>query len=192
MHPARFRSVAGLFAVAVGVSACAGASLPPPGTTSPITTSGNSPLTLVDPLGVTKSTGLTGSVLVPGNLVSVYSRLARGLNRCWLRDGRPLGREYVMYAKVDPAPATSGSLTVHLRAALGRRGLKAYSIDLSDSGGQTRVTTTNLKLLPRQSAGIGKDVERWAVGGAGCAVRTTRVVAPARKPGRIGDVPDAF
>ncbi len=180
--------------VSMAVSACAGGpTLPPPGvTTAPITTAASTALTLVDPLGDEAAKGLTGSSLVPSKLPSVYTRLARGLNRCWLKDGRPLGREYVLYAKVDPAPASNGTISIHFRSPTGRKALKAYQIDLIGAGEQTRVTTTNLKLLPRESKAISRDVERWALSGADCSTRKAHVPPPGRRPGRAKPRGQAF
>lgn len=148
--------------------------------------------TLVDPLGDAAATGITGSTLVPATLVSVYSRMARGLNRCWLRDGKPLGKTYVLHAAIDPSPASAGGITVHLRSPTGRRGLKAYHVDLSETGGQTRVTTTNMKLLPRQSRGLTRDLLRWSISGSDCGSYAGIVPAPGRKPGRRRPVSSAF
>ncbi|MGI9404901.1 MAG: hypothetical protein ACR2O4_00905, partial [Hyphomicrobiaceae bacterium] len=87
-------------------------------------------------------TGEDRLAVVPGASVPVYSRLAGGLNACWLRSGQPLGKLYVLHANVAPPPTNSATMTIHLRSAKGQRGLKAFSIDLKSFGDQTRIIMT--------------------------------------------------
>ncbi|MEL7374432.1 MAG: hypothetical protein AAGJ36_08215, partial [Pseudomonadota bacterium] len=149
-------------------------------------------LTVIDPLGDAAARGMTGSTLVPGNLSTIYARLARGLNRCWLREGQGLGRAYVLHANIAPAPADRGTLTIHNRSPSGRRGLKAFRVDLVSASGQTRVTSTNLKLLASRSRPLSKDIERWAVGSTECSANVGFVPPPKRTPGRPRSLRKAF
>ncbi len=146
------------------VAACAGTPVTPGGiqTQAPLNRSapGNAP---------SAENGPDGYTVARGTVSAVYSRLASGLNGCWLRDGQPLGRKYVLHAEVAPPPSQSATITVHLRTEVGRRGLKTYRIDMKSFGNQTRVISTNLKLPPRQATQIAADITRWSAGEKACA-----------------------
>jgi hypothetical protein len=153
------------------ITACAGASIPLG------STQGKAPLTGGAPTAVEKIAAdgePDGYAVAPGNVVAVYSRLASGLNRCWLREGGALGHKYILHADVAPPPSRTATMTIHLRTKIGRRGLKTYRLDLESFGDQTKVISTNLKLVPRQAALIVADVQRWSAGERSCSTNVAR------------------
>ncbi|MEL6288556.1 MAG: hypothetical protein AAFQ35_07235, partial [Pseudomonadota bacterium] len=82
------------------------------------------------------------------------------------------------------ATSASGTLTIHERAKLDRRGLKAFRLDLLGVGSRTRVSSTNLKLTPTISKRLTSEVERWAIGSTECLHVDVTPPAPQRTPGR--------
>ena len=165
-------------------AACSGASVPLGSIQTPASL--NKDAAIVSPAS---GSGSDGYAVARGKVATVYSRLASGLNGCWLRDGQPLGLKYVLHAEVAPPPSQSATLTLHLRAKLGRPGLKTYRIDLQSFGDQTRVISTNLKLPARQASQITADITRWSAGERACASEAAWLpevasgqAAKARKP----------
>ena len=104
-----------------------------------------------------------------GKVIPVYSRIAAGLNACWLRPDRPLGRQYILNATVAPPPTHSAELVVHVRSKEGRHGLKAFTINLAAIGSTaTRVRSLNVKLPEPQARRIAADIARWSSGERAC------------------------
>jgi len=153
------------------ITACASASVPLG------STRGKAPLTAGAPTAVERIAldgEPDGYAVGPGNVVAVYSRIASGLNKCWLREGGALGHKYILHADVAPPPSRTATVTIHLRTGTGRRGLKTYRLDLESFGDQTRVISTNLKLPPGQAARVVADVKRWSAGERSCSTSVAR------------------
>jgi hypothetical protein len=114
------------------------------------------------------------SALVAGTPTGIFADVARGALGCWFAADGPLKTSHVYRAEAQP-PAKGGDaeIVVHERDATVRdlRGPRAYRISFAAELSGVRVTMVALRFEPKLAAAMAKDVESWAKGGEGCALR---------------------
>lgn len=113
---------------------------------------------------------------VPGKPSELYTKLGRLAKACWFAPPAPLQVGYVFSA--DVAPESKGgvaSIVIYqhndggLHGASAERGLLAFEITLSPSGGKTVIATGNHRVPEAFAERMTQDVDRWADGETGCA-----------------------
>lgn len=120
----------------------------------------------------------------------VYSRIARGANRCWFGPRGALSATHVFYADVDPAPqGGKAEISVQEREADEPKpwGRKAFKIGLTPEGERTLIQIENIRLPADAGEAMRADVFKWAKGGdAECSIEpiaaapVSNVAAPER------------
>lgn len=104
---------------------------------------------------------------VVGTPTVAYGRIARNIHQCWLKVSAPRLKGHGFFAEAPP-PGERISVTIYQRNPDGKKGLRAFAIDLSASGDATDITTENFRLAPADAQALGLDIVRWAQGAFGC------------------------
>lgn len=102
----------------------------------------------------------------------VYSRIARGANRCWFGPRGSLSASHVFYAEVDPiAQGGKAEISVQERD-VGEAtpwGRKAFKIGLTPEGERTLIRVENVRLPAAAGEAMRADVFKWATGDTECS-----------------------
>lgn len=128
---------------------------------------------------------LTETGVVAAGAAEVYSRVARGANRCWFGAGGRFRRSHVLHADADP-PQKGGAveIIVHERAVDQPKiwGFKSYRVTVSESGGQSMVNLENLRMPEAEEQRMRTEVLRWVDGKDYCAVDPVAEMPPEPAP----------
>jgi hypothetical protein len=125
------------------------------------------------------SVGETGVVVA--STTEVYSRIARGANRCWFGAAGRLAKSHILYADAEsPQKGGAVEIIIHERAVDQPKiwGFKAYRVSITESGGQSVVGVENMRMPDDEHSRMQTEVLRWANGREECEV-TLSPPAPA-------------
>lgn len=118
------------------------------------------------------TSGLTDGFKTPkGSPQEVYSRIARGAHNCWLGPHGPLKGSHKFFGQLQPE-RKGGQGLVELfektRDPNNPRGLRAFSVTISDIAGGATISVRNARLGKDLDDRFRSDVHRWASGEEGC------------------------
>lgn len=123
--------------------------------------------------------------VVAASSVEVYSRIARGANRCWFGAGGRLKSTHMLHADAEsPQKGGAVEIVVHERAVDQPKpwGFKAYRVSISESGGHSSFTAENMRMSDDEDRRMRSEVVRWATGGEDCEVPVAVAAPPAEEP----------
>jgi hypothetical protein len=161
--------------LAIGAGACTSANLPQlPGSAAPLETGAVTG-------APAEATPYETTTIAAGTPTEVYTLVAGGALRCWLRADGPLKATHVFHAEAAP-PAEGGAaeIVLHERDPSFRdqRGPRAFRVSFASDPGGVRVAIATIKIAAPLSELMVRDVVEWARGGAGCQARALRPVQP--------------
>jgi hypothetical protein len=121
-------------------------------------------------VGEVASLGFIGGEPAKGSPADAYVRIARGAKSCWFGPAGPLQDTHLFVGELQPeSKGGNASIVLYEAEADGKRGLKAFTIEMAPKGEGTVVTRANER-IPEPFAGrMLADVDRWADGEPGCA-----------------------
>lgn len=129
---------------------------------------------------------------LPHPSAEIYSRIARGANRCWFGGQGRIAKTHMLHADADPS-ASGGKveIVVHERAVDQPKpwGYKAFRVALAESAGldggaATSIEVEGTRFPDAEARRMRAEVFRWARGEEGCISDPTldkpiEAVAPA-------------
>lgn len=115
---------------------------------------------------------------LPHSSAEIYSRIARGANRCWFGGQGRIAKTHIMHADADP-PSSGGKveIVIHERAVDQPKpwGYKAFRVLLTESsgmgtatGGTTSIEVENAKFPDAEAQRMRAEVFHWVKGEEGC------------------------
>lgn len=115
------------------------------------------------------SLGFIGAEPKEGSPASNYVRIARGAKACWFGASGPLNGTHLFTGEVKPASAGgSAAIVLYERAPDGRRGLRAFTVEMAGKGEGTALARANERVPEPLGSRMLADVDRWADGETGC------------------------
>ncbi|MDX2201895.1 MAG: hypothetical protein NW223_04040 [Hyphomicrobiaceae bacterium] len=122
---------------------------------------------------------------VSASPTDAYAAVAQGALNCWFGANGPMKRSHVFHADANP-PANGGGAEIVLlekNATLTEmKGARAFRVAFVPSGAGTQVAVTRLKVDEAVGGALGRDVETWARGQTGCALRSVLPPTPDAAP----------
>jgi len=112
---------------------------------------------------------LPGETVVSGSPAEVYTRVARGMLRCWFGPDMVLRGRYAFTAKADATPGGRAEIKIHEKEHDGRRGLRAFEVRMAPRGDQTVVSAANVRFPAGTGEQMRASVARWAGDNPSCA-----------------------
>ena len=116
---------------------------------------------------VDTSSPLAGE-LIEGDYIAVYSKIARGLRQCWLKEGTPLSKTQFFARNRTTGAEKKSDIFIHKPAQAPKRGPRIFSIHLKPEGKGTKIHLDNRSLAAKTEANVTKDIRAWVKGSQGC------------------------
>lgn len=124
----------------------------------------NMKVTLPD---VDTSSPLAGEI-IEGDYIAAYSKIARGLRQCWLKEGTPLSKTQFFARNKTTGAEKKSDIFIHKPAQAPKRGPRIFSIHLKPEGKGTKIHLDNRSLAAKTEANVTKDIRAWVKGSQGC------------------------
>ena len=124
----------------------------------------NMKVTLPD---VDTSSPLAGEI-IEGDYIAAYSKIARGLRQCWLKEGTPLSKTQFFARNKTTGTEKKSDIFIHKPAQAPKRGPRIFSIHLKPEGKGTKIHLDNRSLAAKTEANVTKDIRAWVKGSQGC------------------------
>ena len=124
----------------------------------------NMKVTLPD---VDTSSPLAGEI-IEGDYIAAYSKIARGLRQCWLKEGTPLSKTQFFARNKTTGAEKKSDIFIHKPAQAPKRGPRIFSIQLKPEGKGTKIHLDNRSLAAKTEANVTKDIRAWVKGSQGC------------------------
>lgn len=102
------------------------------------------------------------SISFKGHPVEIYTKIGRLVHRCWLHPTANLLHGQFYYAETTREKTPSALISLHHKAALGRRGRITFSMQMQKSGNNTSLYAVNYKLPAHMAQFLVKDISRWS------------------------------
>ena len=117
---------------------------------------------------------ITGSVDATKSPTTVYARIARGAQTCWLGPRAPLHGSHLFRAKAEPASrGGAAEVKIYERVPGQKLGLVAFSVAIAGSRSPSPglVTTHNRRFTKSAAQRMDGDIRRWVRGEISCRGR---------------------
>lgn len=119
------------------------------------------------------SSPLAGEV-IEGEYIAAYSKIARGLRQCWLKEGTALSNAQFFARNKTAGVEKKSDIFIHKPAEAPKRGPRIFSIHLKPEGKGTKVFLDNRSLTEKTEANVTKDIRAWIKGSEGCLDHSTK------------------
>lgn len=106
-----------------------------------------------------------------GTPTEIYTRVARGILKCWFGSNGPLKTNYKFYADAEPPSKGGGSqISIHTKDELTKdpRSIRAWRVGVVPGPDGTTLQIENIKLQAVVAEELEKDVRRWGAAEDGC------------------------
>ncbi|MFM7085059.1 MAG: hypothetical protein ACKOW3_08670 [Hyphomicrobium sp.] len=124
---------------------------------------------------VKPATELLLGPLPVGTPTEIYTRVARGILKCWFGANGPLKTDYKFYADADPPSKGGGSqISIHTKdySTTDPRSIRAWRVGIVPGPDGTTLQIENIKLLAVVAEDLEKNVRRWGAAEEGCFEHT--------------------
>lgn len=109
-----------------------------------------------------------------GSPTEIYTRIGRGILKCWFGSDGPLKPNYKFYADAEP-PSKGGAsqISIHIKeeTSLDPRSKRAWRVGIVPSPDGTSLQIENIKLPEVFAQPLETDVRRWGAGEEDCSLR---------------------
>lgn len=120
---------------------------------------------------VKPATELLLGPLPVGTPTEIYTRVARGILKCWFGSYGPLKASYKFYADAEPPSKGGGSqISIHTKdeTTTDPRSIRAWRVGIVPGQDGTSLQIENIKLQTALAEDLEKDVRRWGAAEEGC------------------------
>lgn len=107
------------------------------------------------------------------NYIAAYSVIAKGVQQCWLAEGKPLSKAQFFARTNTKAQTPRSDIYLHKTEKGRKRGPRIVSVHLEPKGTATEIRVDNRQLDPITLTHFNTDIRHWLNGNGECRKHQT-------------------